>query len=104
MGYEDVDAKCCVIHRQSAVALMERGWRSLKTRLVRQIPAQSLRCKLAQMLGTSHVTISAAYRRLGFVMVMMTALTTQMKNKTVLVSNRNFVFTVSTLIRVPGMF
>jgi len=26
MGCEAVDAECCVVCRQSAVALMERGW------------------------------------------------------------------------------
>jgi hypothetical protein len=52
------------------------------------------------MPGTSHVTINAAYPRLGFVTVMMTALTTQMKSKTVLVSNRRILF--SLLILRPG--
>jgi hypothetical protein len=66
---------------------MERDWWNLKTRLVRRTLMQNLQYKLVPILGTSHVTISAVYPKHGSVMGMMTALTTQMKNKTALVSN-----------------
>jgi hypothetical protein len=66
---------------------MERDWWNLKTRPVRQTLMQSLQYQLVPILGTSPVTISAVYPKHGSVMEIMTALTTQMKNKTALVSN-----------------
>jgi hypothetical protein len=72
---------------------MERDWWNLKTTLVRQTLMQNLQYKLVPILGTSHVTISAVFPKHGFVMGMMTALTTRMKNRTALVSNiKTFIF------------